>query len=385
MNILSLFDGTSAGRLAAERANIKVDKYYASEIDKYAIAVSKKNYPDIIHLGDIENYKNWNLDFGKIDLLIGGSPCQGFSIAGKQLNFEDPRSKLFFKYVEILNKIREENPSVLFLLENVKMKKEYKDTISRYLGVEPIEINSNLVSAQNRKRLYWTNIQNIEQPKDKGIMLKDIVHEKADLDFAVSETWCKWFKRKAQYYLDRGCVKLSPKKAITMTAQQFTNWNGSFIYECLEKYIIPFDKTLKIIEKEVEKGKVGYFNIDSQGNRVYYIQDKAVTLCGQAGGRGARTGLYLFGCITPDRVNKRQNAQRFSAGQKFYTLTTEDKHGVLIEGYIRKLTPIECERLQTLPDNYTCAQINGKEISDNQRYKMLGNGWTVDVTKHFIS
>lgn len=112
MNILSLFDGTSAGRLAAERANIKVDKYYASEIDKYAIAVSKKNYPDIIHLGDIENYKNWNLDFGKIDLLIGGSPCQGFSIAGKQLNFEDPRSKLFFKYVEILNKIREENPSV---------------------------------------------------------------------------------------------------------------------------------------------------------------------------------------------------------------------------------------------------------------------------------
>lgn len=154
VNILSLFDGTSTGRLAAERAGLPVDKYYASEIDKYAIAVSKKNYPDIIHLGDVENYEEWDIDFGSIDLLLGGSPCQGFSIAGKQLNFKDPRSKLFFEYVEILKKIREKNPNVLFLLENVKMKKEFKDIISERLGVEPIEINSNLVSAQNRRRLY---------------------------------------------------------------------------------------------------------------------------------------------------------------------------------------------------------------------------------------
>lgn len=384
MNILSLFDGTSAGRPALSAASLPINKYYASEIDKYAIAVSKKNYLDIIHLGNVEDYQEWDIDFGEIDLLLGGSPCQGFSIAGKQLNFEDPRSKLFFEYVEILKKIREKNPNVLFLLENVRMKKEFQNIISEHLGVEPIEINSNLVSAQNRKRLYWTNIPNIKQPEDKGIMLKDIVHEKADIDFAVSETWCKWFKRKAQYYIDKSYVAVSPEKAITMTARQIMSWNGNFIYECLEEYIVPFDKTLKILEKEVEKGKVGYFKTDSQGNRIYYIHDKAVTLCGQAGGRGAKTGLYLFGCITPDRVNKRQNGQRFNEGQKFYTLTAQDKHGVLIEGYIRKLTPIECERLQTLPDNYTQGEINGKEISDNQRYKMLGNGWTVDIIAHIL-
>lgn len=384
MEILSLFDGTSAGRLAAERAGLPINKYYASEIDKYAIAVSKKNYPAIIHLGNVEDYKKWDIDFGKIDLLLGGSPCQGFSIAGKQLNFEDPRSKLFFEYVDILKTIRQKNPNVLFLLENVKMKKEFQEIISEHLGVEPIEINSNLVSAQNRKRLYWTNIPNIKQPEDKGILLKDIVHEKADLDFAVSETWCKLFKKKPQYYIDKSYVAVSPEKAITMTARQIMSWNGNFIYECLEKYVVPFDKTLKIIEKEVEKGKVGYFKTDSQGNRIYYIHDKVVTLCGQAGGRGAKTGLYLFGCITPDRINKRQNGQRFNEGQKFYTLTAQDQHGVLIEGYIRKLTPIECERLQTLPDNYTQGEINGKEISDNQRYKMLGNGWTVDVIAHIL-
>jgi len=264
-----------------------------------------------------------------IDLLLGGSPCQGFSFAGKQLNFFDPRSKLFFDYVKALEALKPK----YFLLENVKMKKEYQDVITKYLGVEPIEINSALVSAQNRKRLYWTNIPGVTQPEDKGIMLKDIVHENVDL------------KTK----------------------------------EDLADYIVPFDKTLQILDKEVEKGKVGYFGKDSQGNRVYYIHDKAVTLCGNAGGKGAKTGLYLFGCITPDRVNKRQNGQRFNDGNKFYTLTAQDRHGVLVEGYIRKLTPIECERLQTLPDNYT------EGVSDAQRYKMLGNGWTVDVIAHILS
>jgi DNA (cytosine-5)-methyltransferase 3A len=150
------------------------------------------------------------------------------------------------------------------------------------------------------------------------------------------------------------------------------------VFEELVEYIVPFNKTLQILDKEVEKGKVGYFGKDSQGNRVYYIHDKAVTLCGNAGGLGAKTGLYLFGCITPDRVNKRQNGQRFSNGKKFYTLTAQDKHGILIEGYIRKLTPIECERLQTLPDNYT------EGVSKTQRYKMLGNGWTVDAIAHIF-
>lgn len=370
--------------VALERAGIKVDKYYSSEVDNYAIAVSEKNHKEIVRLGDVTKWKNWDIDWGSIDLLIGGSPCQGFSFAGKQLNFEDERSKLFFEYVEILKHIKEQNPNVLFLLENVRMKKEYSDIISEFLGTDPILINSSLVSAQNRKRLYWTNIKGVEQPQDKGIVLKDIVHEYTDFKYMLTDRQSEWLKDHGQFQLDKVYSSIDSEKAITMTARQYASWNGNFKFEELNRYIVPFDKTLQIIEKEVEKGKVGYFNTDSQGNRIYYIHDKSVTLCGAAGGKGAKTGLYLFGCITPDRVEKRQNGQRFSEGNKFYTLTAQDKRGVLIEGYIRKLTPIECERLQTLPDGYTEAEIKGKSVSDNQRYKMLGNGWTVDVIAHIF-
>jgi DNA (cytosine-5)-methyltransferase 3A len=221
------------------------------------------------------------------------------------------------------------------------MLQEHQDVISKRLGVIPVRINSALVSAQNRDRNYWTNITGtceglfgsyIEQPQDKGILLKDIVHENYD-------TVNKHF---------------------------------------LDSLVVPFDKTLQILDKEVEKGKVGYFRKDSQANRVYYIHGKSVTLCGDAGGGAAKMGQYLFGVITPDRVEKRQNGQRFSNGKKFYTLTAQDRHGVLIEGYIRKLSPIECERLQTVPDNYTQC------VSNSQRYKMLGNGWTVDVIVHLL-
>ena len=378
MNILSLFDGISVGYLALQRAGIEVNKYYASEIDEYAMQISEKNYPDIIRLGDVQDWERWDIEWDSVDLLIGGSPCQGFSFAGKQLNFEDERSKLFFEYVDILNHLRTVNPNIKFLLENVKMKKEYQDIITEHLGVQPVMIDSALVSAQRRKRLYWTNIADIKQPEDKGILLKDTIHETADLDTAMSESWCRWFKERADRLINKSYVAVSPEKALTMTARQYLNWNGNFVFECLEKYRVPFSETLQIIEKEIEKGKVGYFKPNSQGNRVYYINGKSVTLCSDAGGLGGRTGLYLFGCITPDRVEKRQNGQRFNDGQKFYTLTATDKHGVLIEGYIRKLTPIECERLQTLPDNYT------EGVSDNQRYKMLGNAWTADVIAYIL-
>ena len=157
MNVLSLFDGISAGMLALQRAGIKVDKYYASEIEPNAIAVSKRNFPNIIQLGDVTKWREWNIELNKIDLLIGGSPCQGFSSSGKVLNFEDPRSKLFFQYVEILNYIKSVNPNVKFLLENVGMKKEWSDIISERLGVPYTEINSKYFSAQNRVRYYWTN------------------------------------------------------------------------------------------------------------------------------------------------------------------------------------------------------------------------------------
>ena len=171
MNVLSLFDGMSCGQIALNKLKIEYDNYFACEIDKYAIEITQKNFPNTKQLGDVTLIKGEDLP--KIDLLIGGSPCQGFSFAGKQLNFEDPRSALFFEYVRLLKECK----PTYFLLENVKMKKEFQDVISEYLGVEPILINSSLVSAQNRERLYWTNIPNVTQPIDKNLVLKDIMED----------------------------------------------------------------------------------------------------------------------------------------------------------------------------------------------------------------
>ena len=175
MKVLSLFDGISCGMVALERAGVNVEAYYASEIDKNAIAISQKNHPGIIRLGDVTRWREWNIPWGEIDLIIAGSPCQGFSRNGYCLNFEDPRSKLFFVFVEILERVRAENPRVKFLLENVIMKKEWRDVISETLGVQPLEINSKLVSGQSRPRQYWTNIEGAELPQDKGIRLLDIL------------------------------------------------------------------------------------------------------------------------------------------------------------------------------------------------------------------
>ena len=358
MNILSLFDGMSCGRVALERANIPVATYYASEIDKYAIQISQKNYPDIIHLGDINNWESWDLDWSSIDLILAGSPCQGFSFAGKQLAFDDARSALFFRFAEILAHVQSLNPDVRFLLENVRMKKEYENVITSIVGVEPIMINSSLVSAQNRQRLYWCN-WHVNQPADRGILLKNIVHENTVVD------------REKSYCLDANYYKgASPES-------YFQKCRRQLVFE-IQPYIVPFDKSLQILDRETIAGKIGFFRTDSQANRVYSIHGKSVTLCGDAGGGAAKMRQYLFGCITPDSIEKRQNGQRFSTGEKFYKLTAQDRHGILIDGYIRKLTPIECERLQTLPDNFT------EGVSNTQRYKMLGNGWTVDVIAHIL-
>ena len=370
INVLSLFDGVSCGRVALQRAGIPVNKYYASEIDKYAIMITQNNFPDTIQLGDVTKWEDWDIDWNSIDLLIGGNPCVSWSVAGKQLGIEDPRGQLLFDYVNILHHIQKYNPNVKFLAENVKMKQEFQDIFSDMLGVQPVEINSALLSAQNRKRLYWTNWE-FGQPEDKHIMLKDIVHEYSKVD------------RDKSLCLDANYYKGGNLK------QYYEKHRRQLAFEWLNEYIVPFDKTLQILDKEVERGKVGYFGKDSQANRVYYIHDKAVTLCGSAGGGAAKMGQYLFGCLTPDRVNKRQNGQRFNEGDKFYTLTAQNKHGVLVEGYIRKLTPVECERLQTLEDGFTANGIDQKTgkvvpISNTQRYKALGNGWTVDVIAHIL-
>lgn len=305
MNILSLFDGISCGQVALERANIKVDNYYASEIDKYAIKIAQKNYPDTSQLGDVKEVKG----IKDIDLLIGGSPCQGFSFAGKGLNFDDPRSKLFFEYVRIL---KESNPKY-FLLENVKMKKEYQDVISGYLGVEPIEINSALVSAQNRVRLYWTNIPGIKQPKDNGVVLKDII----------------------QY----GVV--DKDKSYCIDANYFKGGNLKSYFEKHRRQIV-FNDICTFRE---------------QGRR-----------------------LTPDGTKRDDKNGKIIRGYEFISAYKSNNLSTVLKDNYLKEHDIyRKLTPIECERLQTLSDNYT------EGVSNTQRYKILGNGWTVDVIAHILS
>jgi DNA-cytosine methyltransferase len=320
MNVLSLFDGMSCGQIALNRAGIKYDNYFASEIDKPAIKVTMANYPNTIQLGSVTEVKAENLP--KIDLLIGGSPCQGFSFAGKQLNFDDPRSSLFFEYVRLL---RECNPKY-FLLENVKMKKEYEDIISEHLGTEPIHINSEVFSAQDRKRSYWTNIIFSALPIENKSTVEDILESEVNIRYCID-----------------------PKRSVV------------------------------ILDNEVKKRKIGYIGSDSQGNRIYSIHGKSICLCGEAGGLGAKTGLYALPCLTPDRIDKRQNGRRFKPPHsKFYTLTAMDKHGVLTNNFIRKLTPLECERLQTVPENYTGI------ASDNQRYRMLGNGWTVDVIAHIL-
>ena len=181
MNVLSLFDGSSCGQNALERAGIKVDNYFASEVEEDPIFIARKNHPNTVHLGDVTKWREWNLP--KIDLLIGGSPCQGFSRQGIQLNFDDPRSKLFFEYVDILHALREANPNIKFLLENVDMRTEWQNIISKYLEIVPIKINSRLLSAQNRQRTYWSNIEGVIKPVDKKINLASLLEDVDTFDF----------------------------------------------------------------------------------------------------------------------------------------------------------------------------------------------------------
>jgi DNA (cytosine-5)-methyltransferase 3A len=245
INVLSLFDGISCGQIALERAGIKVETYFASEIDKYAISVTQNNYPNTIQLGSVLDVES--ADLPKIDLLIGGSPCQGFSFAGKQLNFDDPRSKLFFEFVRLKN----ECSPTYFLLENNRMKKEYQDIISSYLGVEPIKINSSLVSGQNRERLYWTNIPNVIQPEDKKIMLSDII---GDYDGI-------WVYPRGY---NKGGVQSYKGKSPTITT---SSWEHNFfIYKNGNKE--PF--TVDICEK-LQTLPVGYTNILSKSKAIKHI------------------------------------------------------------------------------------------------------------------
>lgn len=333
MNILSLFDGMSCGQIALKRAGVKIDNYFASEIDKYTIQITQKNYPNTIQLGDINNWREWNLP--KIDLLMGGSPCQGFSNAGLGLNFDDPRSKLFFIFVDILNYCKDKNPNSKWLLENVKMKKEWQDIISDILGIQPILINSALVSAQNRKRLYWTNILGITQPKDKHIYLKDILENNSDINLNNIRSKSK-------------TIRIGGRKSPLNSKQEWDNiYVKTIPHGYMKENVVEREKYPSLVGQDPSTKyliQVGEANIKGHDiiKRIYSPDGKSLALTNMQGGHRQPK-------ISEDTITW------------------------------RKLTSLECERLQTVPDNYT------EGVSNTQRYKMLGNGWTVDVIAHVLN
>ena len=335
MIVLSLFDGMSCGQIALTNLGCFPDKYYASEVDKFAIQQTRHVFPDTIHIGDVTLVDVSKLD--RIDLIIGGSPCQSFSFAGKQagmattenieitdldqyldlkiMGFEfTGQSYLFWEYMRILTEVRKYNPDVKFLLENVKMAKKWKAVLTNAIGVEPVMINSNLVSAQNRERLYWTNIAQITQPEDEGILIRDILEDSV----------CE------KYYI-------SDKALEGMVNRAMVN---------------------------VEKGR-GF------GARIVSPDGKANTLCIPNGSR--YTNLVAARQGMPGR------ALGLVPGGKSKRLTEAEIDIIVRSGHaLRQLTPLECARLQTVPDWYEWI------VSDTQIYRMCGNGWTVRVIEHIL-
>ena len=349
MKVLSLFDGISCARVALERAGISVEAYYASEIDKYAMQISAKNWPDTKQLGGVKDIKTYSHtegclvthhadpEYHKIDLLIGGSPCQDLSIAKKdRKGLDGDRSGLFWEYVRILKEVKPK----YFILENVaSMPKEAKALITETLGVEPIMIDAALVSAQRRKRLFWTNIPNVTQPEDRGILLKDILEDESDISFEVyNDKFIDGNKAKTLGTNPQcrtavaGQLVLKTKSNTIRTGGRGSGAGDKHDWESVYQY-------RRTYWRETKGGKVPKLtaNMGTGGNNVPYIKVKEATKKG-------------FAIATP---------------------------GMSVD--IRKLTVIECERLQSLPDGYTDG------VSNTQRYKALGNAFNVDVVAHILS
>lgn len=348
MNVLSLFDGMSCGQIALTNLGCFPNKYYASEVDKFAIQQTRHVFPDTIHIGDVTQVDVSKLD--KIDLIMGGSPCQSFSFAGKQagmattenvevtdldqyldlkiMGFEfTGQSYLFWEYMRILTEIRKYNPDVKFLLENVVMSKKWEAVLTNAIGVDPVMINSNLLSAQNRKRLYWTNIAEITQPEDEGIFIRDILEDDKDGVVAASR--------------GRLCADGAYRQHLYLRTDGRSN--------CLTT--VQKDNMLAVLN-EISP-RVVDVSINENGIRPHR-------------GDARKSGIGELGTI------------RFESS-KADTLLTSSKPLILDRGYkLRRLTPLECARLQTVPDWYEWV------VSDTQIYRMCGNGWTVRVIEHIL-
>ena len=424
MNILSLFDGMSCGQQALQRAGITVDNYFASEIDKFAISVTMANFPNTKQLGSVTQVDGYSLP--KIDILIGGSPCQSFSFAGKrkgmstkdeqeiltlehylQLKSEgyefEGQSYLFWEYMRLLNEVKPK----YFLLENVMMGEKWERVLSKAIGVNPIEINSALVSAQNRRRLYWTNIGHepgglfgdlvckIQQPKDKGILLKDILESDVDEKYFLSEKMLSYFTKNDIDCKNKNVgFRFSPnegnEKGKSITTKEGGRMENNYIIH----------NTMPRLG-DTKKGGTGH--LSRNDGKTYCLDTgntNAVEIVAMRG-RGDENIQQLeprhdgkTNCLTSvqkDNLVMQLNPSKESGGKQPYQQNRiyhvdgitpalcAFKSDLLINtSRIRRLTPIECERLQTVNDGYTA------HVSDSQRYKMLGNGWTVDVIAHIL-
>jgi len=389
INVLSCFDGLSGGQIALEKAGIEVNKYYASEIDKYAIAVAKYHYPNTIHLGDVKKIDTSTLP--KIDLMLAGSPCTDLSFAGLGKGLvEGEQSSLFFDWWRLVQELK---PKFIFL-ENVRMKEEYKDQISDILGFQPTAINSSLVSAQNRYRLYWFGIRDgdsykaipISQPKDKEIVLGDILEDGLDESWTLSD--------KAQ---ER--AKSNPRSRAFTPEQEKS---GALLSN---QYKQSTDSLYAVANGCIQVGETAEIKGYDIIKRVYSPEGKAPTLTTMQGGHrepkvatnNPNGGVLIY--QQPRGWNK--GGLRAKDG-KTPSLTTSswEHNNHLTDGLRwRKLTPLECERLQTVPDGYTqygdfggekfdkdgnFIRYTTKPVSNSQRYKMLGNGWTIDVITHIL-
>lgn len=439
IKVLSLFDGLSGGQLALRGLGISPVRYYASEIDPFAVEVTQTNFPDTVHLGDVVKLRRYlcatpsnrekikalpyctaktrrlieqveQILSGGIDLVMGGSPCQGFSFAGKGLNFNDPRSKLFFEFVQILNAVKRINPNVIFLLENVVMKREYQMVISRYLGVEPIRINSALVVAQNRDRLYWTNIiarpvnlfgdlqSAIPQPADRGIMLADILEEDVPDKYYVSQAVLNRIDRKGY-----SSPKIEPEKTGCLTAK---NNSGQMSLDSGTTLVgvVNGESGLRETEKATCLDANYLKGMDNHAQRTMIVQrPRGKNNGGEVGQEGKAPTLSAnnwqqnnhlsekANTVTPDGYLQRGERNRDEQGKAVETSIYERR--------LRRLTIGEVCALQGVPKSYFFAlqkskyspkrqnypELGFQIVSETQIYKMLGNGWTIPVIEHILS